>query len=172
MHVAAIEIFDAGPLRTVEGGIDVRKSLRRADDVKSDRLGKATVIFGLALILAATLFPYDFSFDDPRSFSNRFGLSSTIGARGNELIIGADPVLGQRFSGKIDELRVYRRALTPRELDEEAKLALAGDDRVPPGSLGAGSEARLEGLAAAYSFNETSGTHVRDHSGKAMMASS
>lgn len=91
---------------------------------------------GLALILAVTLFPYQFSFDEVRSFTNRFGLSRTIAARGNDLIIGADPVLGQRFKGRIDELRIYGRALTPLQVAQEAKPAFAVDRQVPPGSAG------------------------------------
>ncbi len=118
---------------------------------------------GLALILAVTLFPYQFSFDEVRSFTNRFGLSRTIAARGNDLIIGADPVLGQRFKGRIDELRIYGRALTPLQVAQEAKPAFAVDRQVPPGSAGIRFEDRaLDGLAASYSFNETSGTLARD----------
>ncbi len=121
---------------------------------------------GLALILAVTLFPYQFSFDEFRSFTNRFGLSRTIAARGNDLIIGADPVFGQPFKGKIDELRIYGRALTLLQVAQEAKPAFAVDRHVPPGSAGIRFEDRaLDGLAASYSFNETSGALARDDSG-------
>jgi class 3 adenylate cyclase/VanZ family protein len=133
---------------------------------KGRAVDKATVMIGFVLILAATLFPFEFSLDESRSFSNRFGLSRTIEARGNELIIGADPVFGQLFTGKIDELRIDRRALTPLEVAREANRAPGVDRRVPTGSPGASFEdGHLEEPAASYSFNETSGSLARDDSG-------
>ena len=113
------------------------------------------VVWGLALVVAATLFPFDFSFNEPISFSNRFNLSTTIGSRANDLIIGADAAFDQPFRGKIGELRIYRTALTPRQIAQEAKIL--------PGMGSVGRS--VEGLAVSYSFNETSGVVLRDDSG-------
>lgn len=122
---------------------------------------------GLALILAATLFPFDFSFNEHISFSNKFRLSSTIGSRGNDLIIGTDGAFGQAFRGKIDELRIYRHALMPVQIAQDAKRTLEVQREVPPALPGMSSEDQpVEGLAASYSFNETSGTVLRDDSSK------
>jgi VanZ family protein len=110
---------------------------------------------GLALVAAATLFPFDFSFDEHISISNRFKLSRTIESRGNDLMIGADAAFDQPLRGKIDELRIYRIALTPLQIAQEAKI-LPGMGSV---------ERPMEGLVACYSFNETSGAVLRDDSG-------
>jgi VanZ family protein len=112
-------------------------------------------MWGLALVVAATLFPFDFSFEQHISFSNSFKLSKSIESRGNDLIIGADAAFGQPLRGKIDELRIYRIALTPLQIAQEAKT-LPGMGSV---------ERPVEGLVASYSFNETSGAVLRDDSG-------
>ncbi len=131
------------------------------------RSGKIVVMWGLALILAATLFPFYFSFNEPISFSNKFKLSRSIGSRGNDLIIGTDAAFGQAFMGKLDELRIYRSALRPAQIAQEAKRTLEGQREVPPALPGMSSKDQpVEGLAVSYSFNETSGTVVRDDSGK------
>ncbi len=124
------------------------------------------VMWGLALILAATLFPFDFSFNKPISFSDEFRLGRTIGSRGNDLIIGTDAAFGQAFRGKIDELRIYRNALTPVQIAQDAKLTLEVQGKVLPALPGMSSKDQpVEGLAASYSFSETSGTVLRDDSG-------
>jgi VanZ family protein len=104
-------------------------------------------VLGAALIFAATLFPYDFSFSEFVSLKQSFGLSRTIAQRGNDLLIGADGAFGQPFKGRIDELLIYRRALTPAEIAEAAMM------KPPAGDL-----------AAFYSFDEGSGNFVRDAS--------
>ena len=111
-------------------------------------------ILGFALVVAATLYPFDFSFDEQVDFGNKFRLSKTIASRGNELIIGADAAFGQSLKGKVDELRIYRNALTPLQVAREAKI-LSGKES---------EERPTEGLAASYSFNELSGGVLRDHS--------
>jgi len=111
-------------------------------------------VWGLALIVAATLFPFDFSFDGQVNFSNKFNLSRAIEPRGIGLIIGADAALEQPLKGKIDELRIYSSALTPLQIAREANTL--------PGVQS--QEQAAEGLAASYSFNEMSGEVLRDTS--------
>lgn len=123
------------------------------------------MIWGLALILAATLFPFDFSFEEHISFTKKFGLSGAIGSRGNDLIIGTDASFGQAFRGKIAELRIYRNALTPVQIAHEARQTLGIQPEIPPASVGMGTEGpHVEGLAASYSFNEDSKTVLSDDS--------
>jgi VanZ family protein len=119
------------------------------------RSGSIVAIGGLALVTAATLYPFDFSFDEPISFSNRFRLSRTIESRGNDLIIGADAALHQPFRGKIEELRIYRTALAPLHIAQEAKITPGIDSVKRP----------MEGLVASYSFNEISRAVLKDDSG-------
>ena len=123
-------------------------------------------MWSLALILAATLFPFDFAFNEHISFSKKFGLSRTIGSRGNDLIIGTDAAFDQAFRGKIADLRIYRNALTPVQIARDAKRTLEIRRQVPSALPGMSSEhAPVEGLGASYSFNESSGTVLRDDSG-------
>jgi len=118
------------------------------------------------LILGATLFPFDFSFNKHVSFSNRFKLSRSIGSRGIDLIIGADAAFGQAFRGKIAELRIYRDALTPLQIAREANLAFAVRHATSPALPGMSAKDQpVERLAASYSFDETSGMDARDDSG-------
>ena len=119
-----------------------------------NRSGRAVAIWGLALIVAGTLYPFDFTFDDHVNFSNKFNLSRTIASRGIGLIIGADAAFQQPLMGKIDELRIYRDALKPSQIAQEANI-LSGKET---------QEWPAEGLAASYSFNETSGEVLRDNS--------
>jgi VanZ family protein len=105
-------------------------------------------LLGLALILAATLFPYDFSSSEFVNLSQSFGLSRTIARRGNDLLIGIDAASGQPFNGRIDELRIYSRALTAGEIAQAAIMK-------PP----------VTNLAAYYSFDEASGAIAEDRSG-------
>lgn len=123
-------------------------------------------MWSLALILAATLFPFYFSFNEHISFSNKFGLSRTIGSRGNDLIIGTDAAFDQAFRGKIADLRIYRNALTPVQIAWDAKRTREAHREAPPAFPGMSSEhPPVEGLAAAYSFHDASGTVLRDDSG-------
>ena len=133
------------------------------------RLGKTTAICSLALILTATLFPYNFSFEERRILGSRFGLSTgfspMIESRRSDLIIGADAALGQPFKGQIDELRIYRSALSALQISQDAERTFVPHRKASPDSPAIGSEDRqLEGLAASFSFNETSGTIARDDS--------
>jgi PKD repeat protein len=45
--------------------------------------------------------------------------TQTIKARGNSLLIGVDAGFGQAFEGRLDQVRIYTRALTPGELQAD-----------------------------------------------------
>ena len=123
----------------------------------SPQSGKGAAVWGLALILAATLFPFDFSFHEPVSISDDFWLGAAMRPRGNDLIIGADAAFVQGFSGKIGELRIHRDALTSVQLAKEAQRTLeARGGVVRP----------TQECAACYFFTESSGAVLRDDSGK------
>src|SRR5207302_10315640 len=97
-------------------------------------------LLGLALILAATLYPYHFSSSEFVNFSNSFGLSRAIARRSNDLLVGIDAASGQPFDGKIDQLCIYARTLN----DEEIARATSAND--PECIIKRGSELRIDGL--------------------------
>jgi len=103
---------------------------------------------GLVLILSATLFPYHFSSNQFVSLSHSFGLSSAIGQRGNDLLIGIDGAFGQPFKGKIDEIRIYRRKLSAAEIAQAVMM-----------------NASAKALALCQTFDEGFGTVAADSSG-------
>jgi hypothetical protein len=107
-------------------------------------------VLGLALILAATLYPFDFTFDEQVSIRSGFSPGSTIRHGGHGLIIGTDAAFSQPFRGKISGLRIYRDALTADEVAKEGK-----------GSAGRSTH----GCAASYRFMESSGDVLGDDSG-------
>jgi hypothetical protein len=74
-----------------------------------------------------------------------------IQATCSPLWIGGNLPYGEHFRGRIDEIRVYSRALRPREL--RADMATA----IKP----------APGLVAAYAFDAGSGTTAADSSGEA-----
>ena len=51
-------------------------------------------------------------------------VSASITARGNGLRIGADANTQQFFKGAIDDLRIYRRALTAAEIQADMNAGL------------------------------------------------
>jgi hypothetical protein len=65
------------------------------------------------------------------------------------LTIGRDDGLNRYFNGQLDEVRIWSRALTKEEISTEMYL---------PGSS-------LDGLVAAWQFDETAGTSALDSSG-------
>ena len=131
--------------------------------------GEITVICGLVLILVATPFPFDFSFDEHRSLSNSFRLASAIESRRNDLLIGVDGALGQNFKGRLDEIRIYRRAMTGAEIAQEASIYRAGQGDEAQSAQSSSDPGRrdspMEELVASYSFDERSGTVAEDGSG-------
>src|SRR5262245_65964887 len=82
--------------------------------------GEAVAAWGLALIIAATLFPFDFAVDDEVSISDGLAIHPALKPRGTDLIIGADAAFEQVLRGKISQLRIYGDALTPVEIANEA----------------------------------------------------
>ncbi len=70
----------------------------------------------------------------------------------NPLQIGGDSIFGQYFQGTIDEVRIYNQALSPSEIQADMQTPVVRPPAVPP-------------PAAAYSFNEGSGTTASDSSG-------
>ena len=50
----------------------------------------------------------------------------TVAVSGGKLRIGGNSVWGEYFTGHIDEVRIYNRALTPAEIQADSKLAIVG----------------------------------------------
>jgi VanZ family protein len=105
-------------------------------------------LFGLSVILTATLFPYSFSTQNFISLSHSFGLSNTIARRGNDLLIGVDGRFGQPFKGEVDEIQIYSRKLSAAEI---ARLAMMNTPAEAP--------------ALWYKFDEGAGMLAADNSG-------
>ena len=76
-------------------------------------------------------------------------VSGTIVATGNPLRIGGNQIFGEHFAGRIDELRIYGRALAATEITRNMGTAV------------------VQSLVAAYGFEEASGTVASDISGNA-----
>src|SRR5947209_19808075 len=106
-------------------------------------------LLGLAVIVAGTLFPYNFSSNNFVSLKNSFGLFNAIGPRENDLLIGVDGKFRQPFKGSVRDIRIYKQTLTAAEIH------------------GATINARPElgDIAASYPLDEETGTIVRDSSG-------
>ena len=58
-------------------------------------------------------------------------LPATITARGNSLQVGADNNISQFFNGSLDEVRIYNRALTAQEVQDDRTIA-GGADTIAP----------------------------------------
>ena len=82
-----------------------------------------------------------------------FGGSASIQTTDRPLRIGGNLEPKGHFQGRIDEVRIYRRARTPSEIQEDMRSPLTA---APP---------RSADLVAAYSFDEGTGTEVADLSG-------
>lgn len=81
------------------------------------------------------------------------------------LRIGASSIYGEYFTGRIDEVRVYNRALSMAEIVTDMGKIL-GATAPSPTPTPAPTPAPVPGLVAAYNFNETTGATVLDRSGK------
>jgi hypothetical protein len=114
------------------------------------------VIATVAFIVAGTLFPFRFTLRNRRSLVNSFGLSKDIAQRGNDLLIGVDGNIGQSFKGRIDDLRIYRRALSAAEIAQTAANIADVEHQPMPDP----------DLVLAYTFDEHSEDVVPDASGK------
>ena len=58
-------------------------------------------------------------------------LPATITARGNSLQVGADNNISQFFNGSLDEVRIYNRALTAQEVQNDRTIAGGADTTAP-----------------------------------------
>ena len=58
-------------------------------------------------------------------------LPATITARGNSLQVGADNNISQFFNGSLDEVRIYNRALTAQEVQDDRTIAGGADTTAP-----------------------------------------
>ncbi len=80
-------------------------------------------------------------------------------ASSNEVMrIGGNSVWGEYFSGLIDEVRVYGRALTPAEIQSDMNTAVAQSDSTPPTVSLVSPASGATGIAASsnvgVTFNE------------------
>jgi hypothetical protein len=84
-------------------------------------------------------------------------LTGAMDPSSGPLRIGGNDIWGEWFSGQIDNVRVYRRALSEAELGADMAVPVTGSSPAPAPT----------GLVAAYAFDEGSGTTVTDMSGSA-----
>jgi membrane-associated phospholipid phosphatase len=105
-------------------------------------------------------------------FQQAVSFSSLLTSRGNSLCIGGDTVWHDHFRGRVDEVRVYSRALSQAEIRKDMNTPIRATASAPAAAsrasdpLGA-NEVSREGLVAAYSFDEAAGETVSDDSGNA-----
>jgi VanZ family protein len=116
------------------------------------RSGEALALWGLAAVFAATLYPFDFAFDDSARIKDLLSFTVDLTARGNDVVFGADAALSQPFRGKMGELRIFREALTPAQVEQQARSDRATLTEMPA-------------PAASYSFAAGAGEMLRDDSG-------
>ena len=75
-------------------------------------------------------------------------VSGQVMATADPLRIGGNMVWGEYFAGRIDEVRIYNRPLPAAEITRDMNAAI------------------VNGLVAAYGFEEASGSTATDTSGK------
>ena len=86
---------------------------------------------------------------------SRRAITGTIRRTSSPLWIGGNHPYGEYFSGVIDEVRIFNRALSPPALHDEMSMPIPSD-----------GTAREPGLVAAFAFDAGSGTLAVDASGK------
>src|SRR5713101_816736 len=86
-------------------------------------------------------------------------VSGLVTTSSGALRIGGNAVWGEYFEGLIDEVRVYNRARSTAEVQQDMNTAMAATSPAAPASG--------NGLMAAYSFNENSGSSAADRTGHA-----
>jgi fibronectin type 3 domain-containing protein len=59
-------------------------------------------------------------------------LSGAIVVSGNPLRIGGNSIWGEYFSGRIDDVRIYNRALTATQIQADMNAPVAPPDTIPP----------------------------------------
>src|SRR5262249_11527624 len=87
-------------------------------------------------------------------------LPGAIATSADPLVLGGNAVWGEWFAGLIDEVRIYRRALSATEIQADMSRPVATPP--PPSPVGGGPSS---GPVAAYSLDGGSGTTVADDSG-------
>jgi hypothetical protein len=93
---------------------------------------------------------------------SRTRVTGEIQRSGDPLWIGGNAPFGEHFSGRIDELRVYDRALGPSEIVVDMRNPVES----PPNESRPDDErSRDAGLVAAYGFDAGAGDEVADSSG-------
>ncbi|MEU8390687.1 LamG-like jellyroll fold domain-containing protein [Micromonospora sp. NPDC048843] len=108
----------------------------------------------------------------------RTPLTGPLDVDGGKVTIGGNTVWGEYFSGLIDEVRVYNRALdaTQIQADMATPVGATGPTPTPtptatptptPSPSPTGPSNPVPGLVAAYNMNQGSGTTVSDSSGQA-----
>ncbi len=124
-------------------------------------LGAAKLPLGVWSHLAAT---YDGSV--VRLYVNgspagTMSVAGSIPASNGPLRIGGNSVWGEWFSGALDDVRVYNRALSQAEVQGDMQTPVGGAPPPPPPP----APPPAGGLVAAYNFDEGAGTTVKDASG-------
>jgi hypothetical protein len=122
--------------------------------------GTDTIVYAPSLLAANTWTHLALTYDGStlRLYLNGNQVSSgsrtgTIATSTNPLQIGGDSIFGQYFRGLIDDVRVYNRALSAAEVQQDMNTPVAT------------APTTIAGLVAAYSFNEGSGATAADVSG-------
>jgi hypothetical protein len=88
---------------------------------------------------------------------------------GGALTIGGNTAWGEFFSGPIDEVRIYNRALDATQIQADLNTPVGASGPIPtpsPTPTPTNPPNPVPGLVAAYSMNEGSGTTVSDSSGQ------
>ena len=100
-----------------------------------------TEVFGTAILATNTWTHLTTTYDGAtlRLYVNGVEISSlartgAIATSTNPLQIGGDSIYGQLFQGMIDEVRVYNRALTQTEIQQDMITAIGGGESTPSAS--------------------------------------
>jgi hypothetical protein len=88
--------------------------------------------------------------------------TSSLTARGTNLFLGVDAVLSQAFKGSLDDLRIYNRALSQVEIQNDMNIPIGSLDTTPPTISGVGaSSITSSGATISWTTNEASDTQVQ-----------
>ena len=114
--------------------------------------------------------------------AGEISLTGSLVDDGGVLRIGANSIWGDHFSGRIDEVRIYNRALSAAEIQADMNTPVSGSSPSPspspsispspspsvspsPSPSPSTSPTPVPGLVAAYGMDEAFGTTVADSSG-------
>jgi hypothetical protein len=83
-------------------------------------------------------------------------VSGTIVTSGQPLRIGGNAVWGEYFQGRIDEVRIYNRALSQAEIESDMNTSVSGAPDAPPDTtITANPPALSNSSSASFSFTAT-----------------